>query len=133
MQLIDEPRQQEAQHIADRSCEQGKHQRDTNGLDKDLVREEQGGVVGQSYEFRHLYHVEVRKAHRQGHQHRHDGKYQEKQHERSDHEIACLVLLHRQPREPPVFLSGSFANLGSIQGDSLLLFKSLIRGFHAFW
>ena len=133
MQLIDEPRQQETQHIADRTGEQGEHQGHTDGLDKHLVREEQGGIVGQSHKFRHLYHVEIRKAHRQGHHDRYDGEYQEKQHEWSDHQIARLVLLDCQPGEPPVFLSGSFANLGSIQGDSLLFVKYLIRGSHAFW
>ena len=121
MQLIDEPRQQEAQDIADGADEQSEHQRHTDRLDEDLVRQKQRGVVGKPHELGHLHHVEIRKAHGQGHHNGDNGKYEEKQHERCDHQIARFVLLHRQPREPPVFLSGSFANFGSIQGNSPLL------------
>ena len=107
MQLVDEPRQQKAQHIADGAGEQCEHQGDTDGFYEDRIRNEQIVEVGQSHPLGELYHVKVGHAHGQGHDDRNDGEYQEEQHKGKQHQIAFLVLLDLQPGVMPLLLFAS--------------------------
>ena len=115
MQLVDEPCQQEAKHIADGAGEQCEHQRYTDGFHKNGIRNKQVVEVGQPHPLGELYHVKVRHAHRQGHDNRNDGEYQEEQHKGKQHQIAFLVLLHLHPDIMPLLLFASLPDCVLIQ------------------
>ena len=94
MKLIDEPGEQKAHCVAERTCENCEDKCCSDGLDEYIVLKEHCVEILEAYKFGKARHIEVGKAHRKGHYNRDNGEHEEKEHKGSQHYVAHIIALH---------------------------------------
>ena len=88
MKLIDEPSEQEAQEIAERSCKDSEDDSGSDSDEENIVLKEQSIKILKSYPLREVRHIEACEADRQRHDNGYYRKYEEEEHERRKHNSA---------------------------------------------
>ena len=92
VELVDNPREQQAQHIADRAGNDSENQRVFERNDEDFVIQQELDVVLPADELRLLQHVPVREGNADSHQHRQHGEEEEQDEVRRHQQVGRAVL-----------------------------------------